>query len=69
MLKPFTVALAAALVSAAVVPFARANDSTAELAPAELAPGGLVFVRNEASMLMRSMFDSSCPHLSRASTS
>jgi hypothetical protein len=64
MLKPFTVALAAALVSAAVVPFARANDSTAELAT-----GGLVFVRNEASMLMRSLFDSSCPHLSRASTS
>jgi len=46
MLKSSTVALAAALVGAAAVPFAwvnaSANDSTAELAT-----GGLVFVRND----------------------
>src|SRR5262249_42117046 len=46
MLKSSTVVLAAALAGAAAVPFARtfarANDSTAELAT-----GGLVFVRND----------------------
>jgi uncharacterized protein DUF4424 len=46
MLKSFTVALAAALAGVAAVPFACvntwANDSTAELAT-----GGLVFVRND----------------------
>jgi hypothetical protein len=42
MLKPSTVALAAALAGAAAAPFARANDSTAELAT-----GGLVFVHND----------------------
>src|SRR4051794_24747375 len=42
MLKLFTGALAAALAGAAATPFARANDSTAELAT-----GGLVFVHND----------------------
>jgi len=42
MLKSFAVLLAAALAGVAAPPFARANDSTAELAT-----GGLVFVHND----------------------
>src|SRR5258706_5448507 len=42
MLNPVTVVLAAALAGAGAAPFAWANDSTAELAT-----GGLVFVRND----------------------
>jgi len=55
MLKPVTVVLAAALAGAAAAPFAWANDSTAELAT-----GGLVFVRND-NVEMRSEDLTICP--------